>query len=377
MKILLVARKNLLEVIREPQLLGLALLLPLVFVGITAATYQYPLVTTYTLFYLDPDRQGTHLLEALESQRSANGQPVFHLVPTSNRESAQEAIKNEDATILLIIKGKDGGGAGDKNEIEKLELTVVGDALSARFYRASTLLDSALNRYSDSVSGRPQVVQTTEQALVAAGPVSEFDLYAPGMIMMALLLIIPQTAMLVAREIRWKTLQRLSITQLTTFEFLGGISLAQMAVAVLQVVLVLLAAVAMGFNNQGSIWLALVVGLAVSFSAVGLGLIVACFSENDSQAANIGSTLTMLQVFLSGSFYQMPPTTLFTLAGHQIDLFDVFPATHGFSALQQVLTFGAGWNQIAFRLAATALLSAVYFALGVVIFQKLQMRRAH
>jgi ABC-2 type transport system permease protein len=66
--------------------------------------------------------------------------------------------------------------------------------------------------------------------------------------------------------------------------------------------------------------------------------------------------------------------TLFTLFGHQIDLFDLFPATHGFRALQQVLTYGAGPREIAFRLGATVLLSVLYFLAGVIIFQRRQMR---
>ena len=74
----------------------------------------------------------------------------------------------------------------------------------------------------------------------------------------------------------------------------------------------------------------------------GQGLVVACFVENDSQAANVGSTVSMLQVFLSGAFYQLSPLTMFVVAGHQIDLFDIFPATHGLLALQQVLVYGAG-----------------------------------
>jgi ABC-2 type transport system permease protein len=139
-------------------------------------------------------------------------------------------------------------------------------------------------------------------------------------------------------------------------------------------VIVFLAALAMGFHNQGSLFLAVIVGLVICFSAIGQGLVVACFVENDSQALNVGSTATMIQVFVSGSFYQFPPLTLFTLAGHQIDLFDVFPATHGFMALQQVLTYGAGLREVAFRLGATLLLSVLYFLAGVVIFQRLQMR---
>jgi ABC-2 type transport system permease protein len=194
------------------------------------------------------------------------------------------------------------------------------------------------------------------------------------MMVFALLMILPQTAMLIAREIRWKTLRRLRTTLLNARDLLAGMSIAQMVIAVGQVIILFLAALAMGFHNQGSLLVAILVGLAISFSAIGQGLVVACFSENDSQAANVGSTVAMIQVFLSGAFYQLPPITLFTLLDHQIDLFDIFPATHGFNALQQVLTYGYGLREIAFRLTATLILSTLYFIAGLVIFDRLQMR---
>ena len=136
----------------------------------------------------------------------------------------------------------------------------------------------------------------------------------------------------------------------------------------------MMAALAMGFNNQGSLGLAILVGLAVSASAIGQGLLVACFVQDDSQAANVGSTFSMIQVFVSGSFFQLPPLTIFSLAGHQIDAFDIFPATHGFRALQQVLTYGDGLPEIGFRLGATLLLSLVYFVIGAIVFKRLKMR---
>jgi ABC-2 type transport system permease protein len=282
---------------------------------------------------------------------------------TGNRETADAALKDQSATALLVVAA-DGSGA-----------TIVGDALYPRFYRVSTILNSVVNRYADQAAGRPELVHIAEQPLASAGPLTEFDLYAPGMMVFAWLMIVPQTAMLVAREIRWGTLRRLRLTRLRADGLLGGISLAQMAVAVIQVLFVFGASLALGFHNRGSLPLALVVGLAVSFSAVGQGLLVACFVENDSQAANVGSSVAMLQVFLSGAFYQMPPLTLFNLAGHQIDLFDVFPASHGFLALQQILSYGAGLGEIGFRLGATLVLSLLYFLLGVAVFRRLQMRQ--
>ncbi|MEE8392149.1 MAG: hypothetical protein V3S14_15325 [Anaerolineae bacterium] len=116
-------------------------------------------------------------------------------------------------------------------------------------------------------------------ALLRAGPQTEFDIYAPGIMIFALLMIIPQTAMLVAREVRWGTLRRLHLTRLRAWDLLTGVSLAQMIVAVVQVVVMFAGALAVGFHNQGSLLLAIVVELAVSFSAVGKGLVVAPFDD--------------------------------------------------------------------------------------------------
>ncbi|MBN1219724.1 MAG: ABC transporter permease [Anaerolineae bacterium] len=364
MKTLLVARKNLLEIIREPKLLALVVLTPLAFVGILAVGYNVPMLATHPLAVNTITPAGEGLLADLASQHYADGRPVFAVTPTVDPVAAETALKSGDATALLTIAETDDG----------LNVTVRGDPLSLQFYRASLMLDNTFYRAADQLAGRPQVVKVVEQPLFKEGPRSEFDLYAPGMIVFALLLIIPQTAMLVAREIRWHTLRRLRLTPLHAGELLTGIGLAQMAVAVVLVVLVFVAAILMGYHNQGELWLAMVVGLAVSFSALGLGLLVACFIENDSQAINLGSTVAMTQVFLSGSFYQLPPLTLFVLLGHQIDLFDIFPATHGFLALQQVLSYGVGLKEIGFRLAATLILSILYLAAGVIIFQHLQMK---
>ena len=364
MRIWLVARKSLVEVVREWQLLLLVVLLPLAFLAMTAFGYSTPMQVTHPVLVSGAAAfpGGSLLVQELAGQRYPDGRPVFDVSQTVDTEAAKLALRERRATALVTLSG------------ETDTLTISGDGTFMRFFRASLILESVTTRLADRLAGRPEVVHIVEEPLGAAGPESEYDIYAPGMIIFALLLIVPQTAMLVARELRWNTLRRLRLTPMHALELLAGISLAQMVVAVFQVVIVFVGAVALGFNNHGSLGLAILVGLAVSFSAIGLGLIVACFVENDSQAINLGSAVAMVQVFFSGSFYRLPPMTVFRLAGYQIDLFDVFPATHGFSALRQVLSYGVRFEEVGFRLAATLLLSLLYFCVGVLVFQRLRMR---
>jgi ABC-type multidrug transport system permease subunit len=366
LRLFLVARKSLYEIIREIQLLILTIALPLVFLVITLMTYNADLLPTHRIGVLDESTRGGEIIEDLESIQYADGEPIFQIRLISDLFDTDAMLKNGELAAIMSISEN----ASD----EKVRTTIYGDALSTKFYKASTILETRLSEKSRESEGVPKAIQILEQPLAIAGPESEFDLYAPGMITFGLLMIIPQTAMLVAREDRWKTLDRLRLTNLRAWEVLGGVSLAQMVVAAMQVIIVLVAAVAMGFNNQGSMGLAILVGLAVSGSAIGQGLVVACFVQDDSQAANVGSTFSMIQVFLSGSFYQLPPLTMFSLGGHQIDVFDIFPATHGFRALQQVLTYGDGLPEIGFRLGATLLLSGVYFGIGAIAFRRTKMK---
>ena len=366
MRTLLVARKSLLDILREPTLLGLMLLMPLVFVGIAAFGYSAPFLVTHPLGVIVQAEGDLGLIETLRAERYIDGRPVFDVSIATDRNAAHAALEAREITALVDV----GVGADGRPMV-----TVHGDALYGRFYRASVVLDEVVQRYADGLADRGALVQIHEERYAPAGPENEFDYYAPGMMVFALLMIIPQTAMLVGRELRWGTLRRLRLSGVRSWELLLGISLAQMAVAVIQVLVVFLSALALGYNNHGSLILAIFVGLTISLSAIGMGLIVACFIENDSQAVNFGSTVTMVQVFVSGAFFPLPPLTVFTMLGHPIGIFEIFPASHGMLALQQVLNDGVGLGGIGFRLAAILLLSGLTFAAGVFTFHRLKMGR--
>ncbi len=362
MRTWLVARKSLLEIVREPQLIGLVIALPVIFVIITAFAYNPALLVRYKIAVDSTDPAGDPLIAQIEALHYADGSPVFDLTRT---DQALRQVEKHDLAALVTITPDAAG---------RLAVTVHGDMFNLAFNRANASLKNVINSYGDTVEGRAPAITIRREALAAHGPTTYFDLYAPGMFIFAWLMLIPQTAMLIARELRGRTLNRLRLTRLRAWDLLAGSSLAQIVIALVQVIAVFVTALALGFHNQGSLAVAVVVGLAISFSAIGSGLIVACFVQDDSQAANIGGAVAMVQVFFSGAFYAMPPMTMFTLAGHPIDVFDLFPATSGFLALQRVLCYGASFGEIGFRLALTFGLAAVYFLAGVIIFHRLKMR---
>jgi ABC-2 type transport system permease protein len=366
MKMLLVARKTLLEWLREVQLLGLTLALPLAFTLIYSFAYgTSPKLATYKVLVYDPTQQGAAMVEKLRAEKYPDGRPAFVLSPVDDLSKTNELLKSQAAAVLLVF-AKNAGG--------QLEVKINGDATSLQYIIASTNLGKLLEPELEALQGKKNIIQYEEHSIGLAAGLTEFDTYAPGMMIFAILMLVPQTAMLLGREIRTGNLRRLRLTALNPLELLGGISLSQMVVAVLQILVLFVSLTLVGYHYQGSLGLALLIGLLLSFSSIGFGLIVSCFVQDDSQALNIGSVVSMLQVFLSGAWFQMSPVNLFTVAGYTVNLYDFIPATHSMSALQLVLTSGAALSDVWLRMVLTFVLSAFYFGLGVLIFGKMQMK---
>jgi ABC-2 type transport system permease protein len=181
-------------------------------------------------------------------------------------------------------------------------------------------------------------------------------------------------AMTIAREVEASTLRRLIITRMSAFDLLGGITLALMGLAVMQVLLTILAAYALGFRSQGPLWLAIGVSVLTSLSVIGVGLLVASFVRTVNQAFVIANFPLGFMMFFSGSIFPIPRAVLFTLGGHAFSPYDILPATHAVIALNKVMTLGLGLKEIGFELAALTILSVVYFGAGVWLFHNKHMR---
>ena len=102
-----------------------------------------------------------------------------------------------------------------------------------------------------------------EQPLGDSAARTEFEIYVPGTLIFAVIMLIFLAAMTVAREIESGGLRRLQMTAVTSFELLGGMTAALLLIGVLSLLLALGVAVVCGFRSQGPLW---AVVLAFTFS---------------------------------------------------------------------------------------------------------------
>jgi ABC-2 type transport system permease protein len=363
MKLLAVARKSLIELLREPLLLGMVLITPLGFLFLYGTAYQTPHLKTHRVLAMVNTPAGDAVVDYLQTLAYPDGRPVFTLEVTTDRKSAESALRDRTAAAVLVI---DPGGTD-----APLAYILRGDPLFLDFLDASAILDSWISEYLIDRSGIHPPVRVVENPIAAAGfrVRTDFIVYAPGLLVFAILLLVPQTALLLGREMRTRTIRRLQLSGVSSVEFLGGIGASQLVMAAVQIVLVSGGLILFGLDPGRALLPVLLASFLLSISAVGVGLIVGCFIQNDSQAVNLGSTVTMLQVFVSGAFFPVPAAALFRLFGHEIAWNDILPATHAMTALQQSILYGVNLDQIAFRLIAAAVLSLIFFLIGALLYR--------
>ena len=387
MKALWIAQKSLRELWREPLLLGLLLFFPMALVGFYYFAFGQTaqgLATYLAVLVINEDagagqwQAGEDMVEAVRAAEW-EGDPVFDVQVVDDRAAAETALRERKAALLLSIPAdfSERLVAGPSSPGSDPVVTLLGDTTSGNYAFAFSFLHGLVRAFGNQVAGLPEDTLTIDyEFLPGTGTMSDFDWGVGGIIVFGVMFVSVTTATVLVRENVTGTLRRLRLTLAGASALLLGVGLAQMATAAVQIPITFGTAVALGFRSNGSLLLVMAIGFILTLSAVGLGLIVACFARNDGDAANLASGLMVPTIFLSGALFPMPEVALFVIGARTVQLYDVLPAAHAAEAMRRVMIFGQGPGDIAYELVAMTALSAITLALGIGLYHRLRMQVA-
>ncbi len=377
MKALNIARKTLLELVREALSLGLMLLFPvmLIFFYYIAFGQTDDGLASYLKLLIANDDGGQIGAELVQTVRETefDGEPVFDVELVADRHAAEITLREHKAALLLVIppdftQALSGGPT-------PVIVSLVGDPQSDNFSFAQGFLDDLVRQFARQAAGLQETVTVAYEFLPGTGTMSDFDFGVPGVIVFGIMFVTITTAETMVRENVNGTLLRLRLTRARARDLLIGVTLAQLVVALVQIPVTFCTALAFGFRSHGSLLLAMAIGLLLTLSAVGLGLIVACFARNDGEASNLSAVVGVLMVLISGAMYPMPDAPIATIAGRTIQLYDLLPPAHAGEALRRVLVLGDGAGAIAYELTTMTILSVLLLVIGIFLYQRLRMRK--
>ncbi len=384
MKAFRVAHKTLLELWREPALSGLFLIFPALLVAIYFFAFGQTdkgLAGMLKVIVVNQDRgpSGAQFVEAVRAQE-LDGEPVFTVAVTSDRRTAETAVWERKATLLLIIPPDFSQTLQTKGAASPAPIQLLGEPASDNFVFVGSLLSAVADQFGqDAVSAAqqssPQNAALTYEFLPGTGTLSDLQIGIPGCIVFGITFGVLIAATMAVRMRASGALQRLRLTRVRAGELLIGIALADMALSLIQLPITYGVAVALGFRSPGAVWLMLSIGALLSLAATGMGLITACFARSDGEVAGLGSAVVLPLVFLSGALFPMPPLPLATIGGIAIEAYDFMPTTHAVEALRRVMIYGDGPQAIGYELLGLVALSGLYLACGIFLYRHLQLRR--
>lgn len=388
MRFLSVFRKSYREQKRDLWMLGLSLAFAPLFVLIYWLWTGGNATTSYAVLVVNQDagftqmdgttlNAGDDTIREMEHLTFQDGSPILRVKPIPNREEGEIQLKEREAAALVIIPSDFSQVIVESQKrvaFPSTNVEFVGDLTNPYYTIAAVMAMTAIDGYAIVSTGEYRPIGLIETALGDSAARTEFELYVPGLFVLAVIMMLFQASMMVAREIEGGKLQRLRISRLTAFELLGGISAWLVLVAILEVLITFAVATALGFRSQGALWIAILVGVITSFSIIGVGMIVASISKTVSQAFVIANFPFGFFMFLSGAAFPVPMGSVFTFWGHNFHLVDLLPPTHAVKALNKVFTLGASLDDVVFEVAALIILSVLYFGLGVWLFRRMHLK---
>ncbi len=334
-----------------------------------------PGASAHTVLVLNEDKgdYSKGLIDAWEKLATEDGKPMLAVRPVYTQDEARDLVKGKAGDVWVTIPA----GFSDtlESRIEtgngpKAELVNYGYAGNVKYVTAASLVDYAASGYVDSLAS---VSSPLAISYVSAGTVrdqGEFDLYVPALLVLAIIMILFTTGASIVREVEKGTIARLTLSRLTSVEFMVALGANQVVIGISCLLLALLAGVSVGYRSDGSVFLVALVGSATSFAVVGIGIITSCFIKNMFGLLTLGCFPMFAMMFFSDCFIPMPRIVLLEIAGNTLFLNDFLPTATATRALQKVLVYGSGIGDIAFELVWILVLSSLLFAIGIILFKK-------
>lgn len=195
------------------------------------------------------------------------------------------------------------------------------------------------------------------------------DAAAAGILMGAALFFscLGGTVAIIAAERERRTLRRLLVSPMHPVAYFLGVVLAQMQLALVQVVMLCPMAWIIGARYHGSIWLGAFILILSVFSYVGMGFFLGVwFAKRSEEVVVALSAIGVPLLVLGGTFF---PLEIMPRAMQLVAQFD--PILHMNQAFKGVAAYGLGVSELHFELIFLVLFCAVSMVLGVVSYRQM------
>lgn len=337
----------------------------------------------YDLVFVNNDRgsvSANHGAELIDLARQLKNDSLAIPVDVSvlaDREAAVKKLTAKKVEALVVIPENFSTaieslittGTGPQSQLE-----LVGDLTDLNYMITAIWSGEVFNRYLAQLSPMTMPVEIVETSLGVSGEISEFDLWIPGLLILSIIMLMFTATIAIITEVENGTIIRLKLSRIGVVNFLGGISVVQVALGLVAILLTLGAALLLGFSYSGSLWGLLVIAVLTSISMIAFSLVLAAAVKSVNEVLIVGNFPLFLFMFFTGAAFPINGKTLFTIFGYPVTAQGIMSPTHAVTAAKKVLIMNAGLGDVLPELIALTVLIIIYWTLGAGLFYRRHMR---
>jgi len=294
-----------------------------------------------------------------------------------SRDEALAKLENRKADVLLVIpENFTAAILGDPTAQKQPALfELAGNITDMQYIVGAVWTQELFNQFLSVYSGYEMPVAWTETQLGYSGSRSDFELYVPGLLIHAIIMMMFSASAAFVREPETQTIKRLKMSNLSAISFLAGISIIQIIIAAVSVVLALLTSIALGYSIiPGTTWYLILVSVLTAVSVIAFSLLFAAFCRSVKDIAIIGTFPMLIFMFFTGAALPVGGRVLFSIGDFGFTLNGVLSPTHAITALNKVLVLGQDPGQTLPDIYALVVMTVIYFILGIWAFNRRHMR---
>jgi ABC-2 type transport system permease protein len=357
-----IAKKNIKELFRNFKSNSIIFLIPIAFMGIFAiafggsmneSQYELAVIENENEIYINYLGELANLKVNDEVENS-----LFEISYFSDLEQAQSALEED---YVLIIEWKE-----DK-------VAVYGNPTNANFIQVTSLLESFTRSFFQIEN---TVFEVNAINVNLDDNLPAFHYMVPGLIIYGILILIPQVAQSLSEITEKKYIFRYFTSKVKARDIILGYFISQTFIAFIQTLILFAVALIFGFSPAGSLLAAIFITLITNIFVVGLGLIIGGSVKNTETASNIGSLISIILGFMSGSFIVgVEDAFKFNLFGRNLSIPDLFPTKYATEAMNKIILEGKDISYVGSEILIILVSGIVTLFIGIMIYNKRQLSK--
>ena len=301
----------------------------------------------------------------------------FSIKKINSRSEAIEELKNKKTDAFVIIPddfSKKLIQYHNSDSTGSVDIQFYGDLTNVSYLLSALWVNETLSSFIKKSTGSGDFLRISETGIGISSKISDFDLIVPGILILSVIMLMFTATIAFVSEVENKTILRLKLSLITSFEFVTGITIVQLIVGIISILLTLFTAVILGFEFHGPALVFILIAVLTSLSIIAFSLIIAALTKTANEVLIAGNFPLFLFMFFTGAAFPFKSEGLFTIFGYPVSLQGLMSPTHAISALNKIMMMQMKLSDIIPELVSLIILTLIYFLIGMVLFQKRHMQ---